>query len=49
MPNITPRYRAAEARIITIPNVPAIRACSLRHDRPYEYDDVVTVFEEAFR
>lgn len=37
------------ARIVTLPNVPAIRACSLRHDRPYEYTDVVKVFEEAFR
>ena len=36
-------------RIITLPNVPAIRACALKHDRPYEYNDVVKVFEESFR
>lgn len=35
--------------VITLPSVPAIRACSLRHDRPYEYSDVVAIFEEAFR
>lgn len=37
------------AQVITLPSVDAIRACSLRHDRPYEYNDVVKVFEEAFR
>ena len=36
-------------RVITLPSVPAIRACALKHDRPYEYNDVVKVFEEAFR
>lgn len=36
-------------KVITLPNVPAIRACSLRHDRPYEYNDVVAIYEEAFR
>ena len=36
-------------RVITLPNVPAVRACSLRHDRPYEYEDVVRLYEEAFR
>lgn len=36
-------------KVISLPNVPAIRACSLRHDRPYEFNDVVKVFEEAFR
>lgn len=36
-------------RIITLPNIVAIRSCALRHDRPYEYNDVVKVFEEAFR
>lgn len=36
-------------KVITLPNVPAIRACSLRHDRPYEYSDVVAIYEEAFR
>lgn len=37
------------AKVVTLPTVPAIRACSLRHDRPYEFNDVVRVFEEAFR
>ena len=37
------------AKLITLPNVPAVRACSLRHDRPYEYEDVVTIYEAAFR
>lgn len=36
-------------KIVTLPSVPAIRACSLRHDRPYEYSDVQKIFEEAFR
>lgn len=36
-------------KVIPLPNVPAIRACSLRHDRPYEYNDVIKTFEEAFR
>lgn len=36
-------------RVITLPNLPAVRACSLKHDRPYEYDDVVRIYEEAFR
>lgn len=36
-------------RVVTLPSVPAIRACSLKHDRPYEYNDVVKVFEESFR
>lgn len=36
-------------KIVTLPNIPSIRACSLRHDRPYEYSDVVRIFEEAFR
>lgn len=36
-------------QIITLPNVPAIRACSIKHDRPYEYNDVAKTFEVAFR
>ena len=36
-------------KIVTLPSVPVIRACSLRHDRPYEYTDVQKIFEEAFR
>lgn len=33
----------------TLPKVPEIRACALRHDRPYEYENIVKIFEEAFR
>lgn len=36
-------------KLITLPAVPTIRACALRRDRPYEYMDVVNIFEEAFR
>lgn len=38
-----------QTQIVTLPAVPAIRACALRHDRPYEYSDVIRLFEEAFR
>lgn len=38
-----------QARIIMLPSVTYIRACSLRHDRPYEFNDVIAIFEEAFR
>lgn len=40
---------ATSTKIVMLPSVPAIRACALRHDRPYEFDDVVSIFEEAFR
>lgn len=40
---------ATATKIVMIPSVPSIRACALRHDRPYEFDDVVSIFEEAFR
>ena len=40
---------ATQTRIIMLPNVPGIRACTITHDRPYEYTDAVTIFEEAFR
>ena len=36
-------------KLVTLPNVPALRACALKHDRPYEYNDIVKIFEEAFR
>ena len=35
--------------IMVLPNIPEIRACALRHDRPYELGSVVKIFEEAFR
>lgn len=36
-------------KLIMLPNVPNIRACAIQHDRPYEYEEVVRIFEEAFR
>lgn len=38
-----------QTKIITLPAVPAIKACALKHDRPYEYNDIVGIYEEAFR
>ena len=38
-----------QTRIITLPAVPAIKACALKHDRPYEYNDIAGIYEEAFR
>ncbi len=38
-----------QTRIITLPAIPAIKACALKHDRPYEYNDIVGIYEEAFR
>lgn len=35
-------------KLITLPNVNAIKACSLKNDRPYEYESIIRVFEEAF-
>lgn len=32
-----------------IPNIGEIRACALRHDRPYEINSIRAIFEEAFR
>lgn len=40
---------ATVVKLITLPNVDAVRACALRHDRPFEYSDIVYVYEEAFR
>lgn len=34
---------------IMLPNLPIIRACELTHEHAYEYKDVVSIFEEAFR
>lgn len=39
---------ATMCKFIPIPKVPAIRACAIRHDRPFDYTDVVKIFEEAF-
>ena len=38
-----------QTKIITLPAIPAIKACALRHDRPYEYTDVAGIYEEVFR
>lgn len=37
------------SRIIMLPPIPAIRACAIKADRPYEYEDITHLFEEAFR
>ena len=36
-------------KLVIIPNMVDIRACALQHDRPYEFEQVVRVFEEAFK
>lgn len=36
-------------KLVMLPNVPEIRACAIQHDRPYEYENVSRIFEEAFR
>lgn len=36
-------------KLIMLPNIPNIRACAIQHDRPYEYEEVVRIYEEAFR
>lgn len=36
-------------KLVMLPNVPNIRACAIQHDRPYEYEEVVRIYEEAFR
>lgn len=38
-----------QTRIITLPAIPAMKACALKHDRPYEFNDIVGIYEEAFR
>lgn len=38
-----------QTRIIPIPSLQDIKACALKHDRPYEYSVVQQVFSEAFR
>ena len=40
---------STQTKLICLPNIPMIRSCSLKHDRPYEYNDVARLFEEAFR
>jgi len=36
-------------KLVMLPNMPDLRACAIQHDRPYEYEQVVRIFEEAFR
>ena len=36
-------------KLITLPAMNEIRACALKHDRPYDYEDITRVYEEAFR
>lgn len=35
-------------KVVSIPNLQQMRACAIRHDRPYEYTDIVKMFEGAF-
>lgn len=39
---------ATMCQYVPIPRVTNIRACAIRHDRPYEHRDIRKVFEEAF-
>lgn len=36
-------------KMVPIPSIPTIKACAIKHDRPFDFESVVTVFEEAFR
>ena len=36
-------------RCVTIPAVQRVKTCSIMHNAPYDYDEVRSVFEEAFR
>lgn len=36
-------------RVVPLPNLPAIRACALRHDTPYDKSDLISTFERVFR
>lgn len=36
-------------KLVILPNMPEIRAGAIQHDRPYEYEQVIRIFEEAFR
>ena len=36
-------------KLVTLPNVNEIKACAIKHDRPYEYSSVVRIYEEAFK
>lgn len=38
-----------QIKLVPLPNMKDIRACALKHDRPYEYSSVAAVFEEVFR
>lgn len=34
-------------KIITLPNLTRMKFCAIKHDRPYEYENISLVFEEA--
>lgn len=38
-----------KCKLVVIPEMPAIKGCAIRNDRPYEYDEIVSVFEEAIK
>lgn len=35
-------------KVVSIPSLQQIRACAIRHERPFDYMDIVKIFEEAF-
>lgn len=39
----------SSTQLITLPNLPQIRACELSEDRPFDYEEVKLAFKEAFR
>lgn len=40
---------SSSTKLIPLPAMNELRACALKHDRPYDYPEIVRVFEEAFR
>lgn len=38
-----------KCKLVVIPEMPAMKGCAIRNDRPYEYDEIVSVFEEAVK
>lgn len=36
-------------KLIPLPALNEIRACALKHDRPYDYPEITRIYEEAFR
>lgn len=36
-------------KLIPLPAMSEVRACALKHDRPYDYPEITRIYEEAFR